>query len=65
MPKPYDVDDTTVPKSSPALASPVNLGSGATGARPTAASGYFFDSTIGKRVFWDGRKWRDQHGVEI
>lgn len=67
MPKPYDVDERTIPASSPALASPVNLGSGATGSRPTSvtpAGGYYTDTTLGKRVFWDGKKWRDQHGVE-
>jgi hypothetical protein len=67
MPKPFDVDDTTIPKSSPALSSPVKLGSGTTGSRPatvTSAGGYFDDTTVGKRVFWDGRKWRDMHGVE-
>jgi hypothetical protein len=64
MPKPFDVDDTTVPKSSPALSSPVNLGSGTTRPTLTNTGGYFMDTTLGKRIFWDGRKWRDQHGVE-
>jgi hypothetical protein len=66
MPKPYDVDERTIPSSSPALASPNKLGSGNTASRPTSVpnGGFYEDTTIGKRVFWDGKKWRDQHGVE-
>ena len=43
----------------------LGLTSGATGARPTAlfVGQQFFDTTLGKPVFWDGTNWVDGVGT--
>jgi hypothetical protein len=71
MPGPYDINEATIPLAGPhtneATSIAGNYGQGATGARPTLGSyqfGTYYDTTLAKRIYWDGRtgKWRDVQG---
>ena len=45
----------------------VNAGAGATASRPTgpAAGTQYFDTTIGRPIWWDGGKWINASGGTV